>query len=100
MTGKYCYNERGTILRPKISKANLTAVRSSRRLPLSSILSTFADRVAAALNTISHALQSVADRLGPSGIVDCLANPTPSCADDASSCLGETASKISHLHQH
>ena len=100
MTGKYCYNERDTILRSKTTKASPTAVRCSRRLPLSSILSTFADRVAAALNTVSHALQTVANRLGSSGIVDRLANPTASCADDASGCLGEAASKISHLHQH
>jgi hypothetical protein len=66
-------------------------------LSLTSVLGTLTSRVASVLDASSDALKTVTDRLGAGGVVEGLANAAASCANKASSSLGDTTYGISKL---
>jgi hypothetical protein len=80
--GKLPYRSNSSIARSLPSPALLS---------LTSVLDALASRVGAILDTSSDALQTVADGFGAGGVVDGLADATASCADEASSGLGDAA---------
>lgn len=66
-------------------------------LSLPSVLSTLARRVTGVLNATGDALQTVADSLGASGVVDGVADAATSSADETTGSLSDAAYGIAEL---
>jgi hypothetical protein len=65
---------------------------------LASVLGTLASRVASVFDASSDALKTITNRLGAGSVVEGLTNAAASCANKASSSLGDTTYGISKLY--
>jgi hypothetical protein len=75
----------------KQSKSNPVSNNLPALLSLTSVLNTPASRVGAILDASSDALETVTDGFGAGGVVYGLADAAASCANEASSGLGDAA---------
>jgi hypothetical protein len=65
---------------------------------LASVLGTLASRVASVFDASSDALKTITNRLGAGSVVEGLTNAAASCANKASSSLGDTTYGVSELY--